>query len=155
MIVSGGQLFQRKSNYTEPAGDRNCRFVVPWLPTHGARCFSFVTPVLGRFYFCVGFNELQCLLLGQLGIASRTLCGASVGMVLLRLNPAVLSKAANSARVRSRPPVITIMFRSRSLLKQWASSSGTTTSTSNSLPFGLIARRQFLRIWIAGSSSQS
>jgi hypothetical protein len=56
-------------------------------------------------------------------------------MILVRLYPAVLSKAANSALVRSRPPVITIMFRSRSLLKQWASSSGTTTSTSNNFPF--------------------
>jgi hypothetical protein len=56
-------------------------------------------------------------------------------VILLRLYPAVLSKAVNSALVRSRPPVITIMFRSRSLLKQWSSSSGTTTSTSNSLSF--------------------
>lgn len=29
MIVTGAQLFQRKSNYTEPADDGNCRFVVP------------------------------------------------------------------------------------------------------------------------------
>lgn len=29
MIVTGAQLFQRKSNYTEPANDGNCRFVVP------------------------------------------------------------------------------------------------------------------------------
>ena len=53
------------------------------------------------------------------------------------------------------PPVIASIFRSRSLLNDIASVSGTTMSTINTLPFPGIARRQFLRILIARESSQS
>ena len=44
--------------------------------------------------------------------------------------------------MRSPPPVITNMFKSRSLLKDLESVSGTTMSTSNNLPFF------FFRTWL-------
>jgi hypothetical protein len=55
--------------------------------------------------------------------------------------------------VRSRPPVITSMFRSRSLLKQFAPGSGTTISTSETLLVFAIALRQYFRILILRSHS--
>jgi hypothetical protein len=62
-----------------------------------------------------------------------------------QLVTAASSRARNSALLRSRPPVIASIFRSRSLMKDIASVSGTTISTSSTLPFSPIARRQFLQ----------
>jgi transposase len=53
---------------------------------------------------------------GQSRTASSTLSGDNVGMILVIRSPAALNNWRNSIAVRSRPPFITSMFRSSTLL---------------------------------------
>ena len=66
------------------------------------------------FFLIASSRNARRIILSQLGTASITLCGAIVETIFVSLNPAASNRAQNSALVRSHPPVITNMFRSRS-----------------------------------------
>jgi len=100
-------------------------------------------------------HDSQHLDLLYCGTASIKFCGAIVGMFLDILKPEAVSKVQNSARVRSRPELAAIIFKSRILPKCFESFSSTTVSSNSSRPVVNIASRQFLRMVTARSSSQS
>ena len=94
----------------------------------------------------VGLNELaggirrDAILSNYSRSPSIILIGDSVGIILVSLKPAASNSVRYSSSMRSRPPVMTSMFRSMNLLKCGSLPCGTTASTSKSLPFSAIAR---------------
>src|SRR4051794_1089467 len=88
-------------------------------------------------------------------IPSTMLIGDCVGIRRDMLKPDALSNVRYSASVRSQPPVITIMLRSRKFLKGAVGPSPKTVSTITTLPPGAIALRILLRIAAHSWSFQS
>ena len=78
-----------------------------------------------------------------------------VAIVLENLNPDDSSNVLNSFSVRSRPPVVTSISRSKSLAMEGSFPGGITISITKSLDSLFMARWQFVRITRHFSSDQS
>ena len=89
------------------------------------------------------------------GVASRMLNDEAVGVIVRNVRPARRSSSRYPRSIRSRLPVKTSIVVSKRVASDPAVPCGTTTSTSKTLPASAIAVRQFVRILIAASSSQS
>jgi hypothetical protein len=108
-----------------------------------------------RFWGCLsGLNRGPSAIV-YLRAASTIQRGDSVGMTLVILSPAASNNSRNSVLVLSLPPFITSMFKSSNLLNETSCHSGTTHSTTRTLPCRAIDTWQFRRTHVAWSSSQS
>jgi hypothetical protein len=87
--------------------------------------------------------------------ASITVIDERIGPLLSSRKPACLSSARYSDSVRSRPLSITIMLRSLNGANPGSPISPRSHSITMSRPLGRIARRQFSRMRMHWSSSQS
>src|SRR5579872_7130161 len=67
--------------------------------------------------YCAPFRLVNPTATNQVFVASMMLISVCVGMTLVSFSPAASNSVRYSLSVRSRPPVITSMFRSMNLLK--------------------------------------
>src|SRR4051812_31722285 len=91
----------------------------------------------------------------HLQVPSIILKGEGVGIILVTSNPALSNSVRYSASVRSHPGAYNNICKSKNLPIEGVLPSGSTISTTNTLPPLDIALRQLLRIVIHCSSFQS